>query len=64
MATGKHYWFRFLDVSKVDIIEKTIDKMAIDLKIEPSILRTILFEIIATDYRNKMTKIIEKGQKN
>ena len=61
MTTGKHYWFRFLDVSKVEIIEKTIDIMAIDLKIEPSILRAIIFEIITTDPEIN-AKVMEKAK--
>jgi len=61
MAVGKHYWFRFLDVSKIDIIEKTIDIMAINLKIEPPVLRAILFEIITTDSEIN-AKVIEKAK--
>ncbi len=58
---GKHYWFRFLDVSKIDIIDKAINKMAIDLEIETPILRAIIFEIIATDPEIN-AKIMEKAK--
>jgi hypothetical protein len=61
MATGKQYWFKFLDASKMVIIEKTIEKMAIDLDIETSVLRAILFEIIATDPEIN-AKVMEKAK--
>jgi len=61
MVAGKHYWFKYLDTNKIDIIEKTINMMAINLNVETSILRAILFEIIATDPEIN-SKVVEKAK--
>jgi len=46
---GKHYWFRYLDVNKMEIIDKAIVKMAIDLGITPPELRALICEVVAED---------------
>ena len=46
---GKHYWFRYLDVNKMEIIDKAIVKMAIDLGITPPELRALICEVVTQD---------------
>jgi hypothetical protein len=46
---GKHYWFRYLDINKMEIIDKAIVKMAIDLGITPPELRALICEVVTQD---------------
>jgi hypothetical protein len=46
---GKHYWFRYIDIDKMEIIDKAIVKMATDLGITPPELRALICEVVTQD---------------